>query len=67
MNLKALPLVKIFICLNILVFLDYDFYPFPLALFLLYLVFYSEDISITKYEKIVINLQVFLFLVFFRT
>jgi len=67
MNLKALPLVKIFICLNILVFLDYDFYPFPLALLLLYLVFCSKDISITKYEKIVINLQVFLFLVFFRT
>lgn len=63
-NIFNLP--KSFIFINFLLFINYDFYPIPATLFVLYLVFSVNELNLTKYEKFIINLQVFLFLVFLR-
>ena len=55
-----------FIALNLLIFINYDLYPIPVLLLVLLLIFNEYEIHLTKIQKFIIKIQVFLFLVVLR-
>ena len=59
-------LINIFIIFNFIVFIDYDFYPFIVCVFALFIIFNKKSIEITKFHKIIIKFQVLSFLVLAR-